>query len=237
MHTSPRKLGLLGGVTWESSVVYERLLNEGTRASLGGSHSADLIVRSYDFQPIADAMTADDWDGLAATFVRDAALLESGGAEAILICANTMHKIAGRVSAAVSVPLIHIIDVTADAILDAGLHTVALLGTGYTMRDPFYRDHMATRGVTTVVPDEADIAEVHRIIFEELGRGIIRSESRETLQSIVGGLAAGGAQGVIAGCTEIPLLLRAQDVHVPYFDSLTLHVEAALAFSLDSQPG
>ncbi len=234
METLPRKLGLLGGMTWESSVVYERLLNEGTRERIGGSHSADLIVRSYDFQGIADSMTAGDWSGLGDRFAADAAFLESAGAGAILLCANTMHKVADRVKGAISVPFLHIIDITADAILAAGLHTVALLGTGYTMRDPFYRDHMADRGVTTVVPDEEDVTEVHRIIFEELSRGVIRSESRETLQIIIGGLIGAGAQGVIAGCTEIPLLLHAQDVSVPYFDSLTLHVEAALNFSVGS---
>jgi aspartate racemase len=147
-----------------------------------------------------------------------------------------MHKVADRVASAVSVPFLHIIDATADAILGAGLKTVALLGTAYTMRDPFYHDHMATRGVTTIVPDEADAATVHRIIFEELARGVIRSESRETLQIIVRGLVDAGAQGVIAGCTEVPLLLRAQDLSVPYFDSLALHVDAALAFSVEYSP-
>ncbi len=232
MDTSPRKLGLLGGMTWESSIVYERLLNEGTRDRLGGSHSADLVVRSYDFQPLADASAASDWDGLARTFISDAVIVESAGAEAILICANTMHKVADQVAAAISIPLIHIIDVTANAILAAGLDTVALLGTGYTMRDSFYRDRMATHGITAIVPMENDAAEVHRIIYDELAKGVIRSESRETFQVIVAGLVDAGAQGVIAGCTEIPSLLRAENVSVPYFDSLTLHVNAALDFSV-----
>ena len=232
MITSPRRLGLLGGITWESSVLYERLLNEGTRERLGGSHSADLIVRSYDFQAIADATSAGDWDGLGDRFAADAAFLESAGAEAILLCANTMHKVADRVSGAISIPFLHIIDATADAILAAGVRTVALLGTAYTMRDPFYRDHLAARGISTLVPGEADLAAVHAVIYDELAKGVFLDESRATLQRIVEELATKGAEGVIAGCTEIPLLLRAEDVEVPYFDSLALHVEAALDFSL-----
>jgi aspartate racemase len=219
-------------MTWESSLVYERLLNEGTQERLGSSHSADLLVRSYDFQSIADAMTAGDWDGLGDRFASDATFLESAGAEAILLCANTMHKVADRVSGAISVPFLHIIDATADAILAAGLNTVALLGTAYTMRDPFFRDYLAGHGITANVPGESDIATVHAIIFDELAKGVFLDESRTTLRRIVEELAQKGAEGVIAGCTEIPLLLRAEDVDIPYFDSLALHVEAALEFSI-----
>jgi aspartate racemase len=219
-------------MTWESSLVYERLLNEGTRDRMGGSHSADLLVRSYDFQPIADAMTSGDWDGLGDLFAADAVLLESAGAEAILLCANTMHKVADRVTEAVSVPFLHIIDATADAILAAGLDTVALLGTAYTMRDSFYRDRLAAHGVTALVPEEPDIATINGVIFGELARGVVLDESREAFQRIIGKLVARGAEGVIAGCTEIPLLLLAEDVDLPYFDSLAIHVDAALDFSL-----
>ncbi len=233
MDHPPRKLGLLGGMTWESSLVYERLLNEGTQERLGGSRSADLLVRSYDFQAIADAMTAGDWEGLGDRFAADAVLLEAAGAEAILLCANTMHKVASRVAEAVSVPFLHIIEVTADAILASGLTTVALLGTSYTMRDAFYRDHMTTRGVTALVPEEPDIATINEVIFGELAKGVFLDESRDAFRRIVDELEAKGAEGVIAGCTEIPLLLHAEDVDVPYFDSLSLHVEAALDFSLD----
>ncbi|MBN2176576.1 MAG: aspartate/glutamate racemase family protein [Demequinaceae bacterium] len=234
MESSPRRLGLLGGMTWESSVLYERLLNEGTRDRLGGAHSADLVVRSYDFQELADASSAGDWIGLGDRFATDAALLESAGAEAILLCANTMHKVADRVSSAVSVPFLHIVDATADAISAAGPKTVALLGTAYTMRDPFYRDHLNSRGIAALVPDEADIAAIHAIIYDELAKGVFLDESRKRLQRIVRDLVGKGAEGVIAGCTEIPLLLRAEDVDLPYFDTLTLHVQAALDFSLGS---
>lgn len=224
-------------MTWESSVLYERLLNEGTRDRLGGSHSADLIIRSYDFQAIADATSAGDWAGLGDRFATDAALLESAGAEAILLCTNTMHKVADRVSSAVSVRFLHIIDATAEAILAAGLKTVALLGTAYTMRDPFYRDHLAGRGIATLVPGEEDIAAIHAIIFDELAKGVFLAESRANLQRIVSELVGKGAEGFIAGCTEIPLLLRAEDLDVPYFDSLALHVEAALDFSVRTTLG
>ncbi len=225
-------LGLLGGMTWESSLLYERLLNEGTRDRLGGSHGADLIVRSYDWQSIAEALAADDWDGVGDRLARDAALLEASGAEAILLCVNTMHKVADKVVDAISVPFFHIVDVAADAILNAGLTTVALLGTGYTMRDPFYRDRMAARGVTTITPDEPDMATVNEIIFGELAKGIFLDDSRDTIRRIVAGLVDKGAEGVVAACTELPLLLRAEDVDVPYFDSVALHVQAALDFSL-----
>ncbi|GMA35411.1 aspartate/glutamate racemase family protein [Demequina litorisediminis] len=154
--TAPRRLGLLGGITWHSSIEFERLLNEGVNARLGGSSAADLVVRSYNFQQIADAQAAGDWDGLGATFAADARALEAAGAEAILICANTMHKVAPAVAGGIGIPLVHMLDATADAIEAAGLDTVALLGTGYTMRDPFYRDHMAARGITTIVPAEPE---------------------------------------------------------------------------------
>lgn len=232
MRTNPRRLGLLGGITWHSSIDYERALNEGVNAALGGSSSADLIIRSYDFQQIADAQAKGDWDNLGITFAKDAATLESAGAEAIIICANTMHLVAPHVQAAVSIPLIHMLDVTAAAIQEAGLHTVALLGTGYTMRMPFYRDHMAARGITVIAPDEPDLTATHDLIYDELARGIIRDEGRDLVLGVTGRLLERGAQGVIAGCTEIPLVLTQNDLDVPYFDTVQLHVAAALDFAL-----
>lgn len=220
-------------MTWESSLLYERLLNEGTRDRLGGSHGADLIIRSYDWQSIAEYLAADDWEGAGDRLAADAVMLEAAGAEAIILCANTMHKVAHRVASAVSIPFLHIIDVAADAILSSGLTTIALLGTGYTMRDPFYRDHMAARGVTTIAPDEPDMATIDEIIFGELAKGVFLDESRETLRRIAGDLVGKGAEGVIAACTELPLLIHAEDVDVPFFDSVALHVQAALDFSLN----
>jgi len=232
VRATPRRLGLLGGITWHSSIDYERALNEGVNEALGGSSSADLIVRSYDFQQIADAQAAGDWDGLGATFAADARALQAAGAEAILICANTMHLVAPAVQAAITVPLIHMLDVTADAIAAAGLDTVALLGTGYTMRMPFYRDHMAARGITVIVPDEPDLTATHDLIYEELARGIVRDEGRDLVLGVTGRLLERGAQGVIAGCTEIPLVVTQNDLTVPYFDTVALHVASALTFAL-----
>lgn len=233
MRTKPRRLGLLGGITWHSSIDYERALNEGVNDALGGSSSADLIIRSYDFQQIADAQSAGDWDGLAATFAKDARALEAAGAEAIVICANTMHLVAPQVQQAISIPVIHMLDVTATAIKDAGLDTVALLATGYTMRMPFYRDHMAARGIEVIPPDEPDLTAVHDLIYEELARGIIRDEGRDLVLGVTGRLLDRGAQSVIAGCTEIPLVLTQNDLDVPYFDTVQLHVAAALNFALE----
>jgi len=233
MRTKPRKLGLLGGITWHSSIDYERALNEGVNEALGGSSSADLIVRSYDFQQIANAQAAGDWDRLGDTLAKDARALESAGAEAILICANTMHLVAPKVEAAVGVPLIHMLDVTADALVAAGVTRAALLGTGYTMRMPFYREHMAARGIEVIPPDEPDLTAVHDLVYQELARGIVRDEGRDLVLGITQRLLERGAQGVIAGCTEIPMVLTANDLDVPYFDTVRLHVDAALAFALD----
>ncbi|MFV0287384.1 MAG: aspartate/glutamate racemase family protein [Demequina sp.] len=217
--TAPRRLGLLGGITWHSSIEFERLLNEGVNARLGGSSAADLVVRSYNFQQIADAQAAGDWDGLGATFAADARALEAAGAEAILICANTMHKVAPAVAGAIGIPLVHMLDATADAIEAAGLDTVALLGTGYTMRDPFYRDHMAARGITTIVPAEPELTEVHDLIYGSLARGVVPDGARAWIRGVYDQLRDRGAQGVISGCTEIPMVLTAADVDEPYFDS------------------
>jgi len=233
MRTKPRKLGLLGGITWHSSIDYERALNEGVNEALGGSSSADLIVRSYDFQQIANAQAAGDWDRLGDTLAKDARALESAGAEAILICANTMHLVAPKVEAAVGVPLIHMLDVTADALVAAGVTRAALLGTGYTMRMPFYREHMAARGIEVIPPDEPDLTAVHDLVYQELARGIVRDEGRDLVLGITQRLLERGAQGVIAGCTEIPMVLTANDLDVPYFDTVRLHVDAALAFALE----
>ncbi|WP_430868165.1 aspartate/glutamate racemase family protein [Demequina aurantiaca] len=232
MRTSPRRLGLLGGITWHSSIEMERALNDGVNAALGGSSSADLLVRSYNFQHIADAQSAGDWEGLGRQFAADAVALQAAGAEAIMICANTMHKVAPAVEAAIDVPLIHMLDATADAILAAGLNTVALLGTGYTMRDPFYRDHMAARGITTIAPAEPALSELHELIYGSLAKGVVPPGAREQVLEIFAPLFDQGAQGMISGCTEIPMVVTQGDLEVPYFDSAQLHVEAALRFSL-----
>ncbi|WP_062210710.1 aspartate/glutamate racemase family protein [Demequina oxidasica] len=236
MRTTPRRLGLLGGITWHSSIEMEREINEGVNAALGGSNSGDLVVRSYNFQHIAELQAAGDWGGLGSEFAADAVALQNAGAEAIMICANTMHKVAPAVEAAIDVPLIHMLDATADAVLAAGLDTVALLGTGYTMRDPFYRDHMATRGITTIAPPEPALSELHELIYGSLAKGVVPVGARGQVLAILNPLLAQGAQGMISGCTEIPMVVTQADIEVPYFDSAGLFVDAALKFCLDDQP-
>lgn len=211
----------------------ERAINEGVNAALGGSSSGDLVVRSYNFQHIANLQAAGDWDGLGAEFAADAVALQSAGAEAIMICANTMHKVAPAVEAAIDVPLIHMLDATADAIIAAGLDTVALLGTGYTMRDPFYRDHMASRGIVTIAPAEPSAGELHELIYGSLAKGVVPPGSREQVLGMLEPLLEQGAQGMISGCTEIPMVVTQADLEVPYFDSAELFVDAALKFCLD----
>ena len=231
MRTSPRRIGLLGGITWHSTLEYERLLHEGIAAALPGQ-SADLVIRHYNFGEIAVSQAAGDWDGLAELFAVDARWLVEGGAEAILICANTMHLVAPQVAAAVDVPVIHIVDETAKAIRGAGLDTVALLGTGFTMRMPFYRDRMAEFGVTTLAPDEPDLTAIHELVYDDLANGIVTDAGRALGKRVTAGILERGAQGVVAGCTEIPMVMTADDVDVPYFDALALHARAAVEFSL-----
>jgi aspartate racemase len=228
-----RTLGLLGGMSWESSAVYYRRLNEGVRERLGGQHSASLVMWSADFAPIA-AMQADGrWDEATALLADAARGLESAGAEAILICANTMHRMAGEVAAAVDIPLIHVADVTADAIRAAGVQRPLLLATAFVMEQPFYRERLRARGVDTVVPLAPERRRLHAIIFEELVQGRFTAESRaEVVAMVERAIADHGADAAIFGCTEIGMLVPAGDISVPVFDTLELHVEAALAFAL-----
>jgi len=231
MRTSPRKIGLLGGISWHSTLDYERLLHEGVAAALP-DHTADLVIRHYDFGAIGQAQAAGDWDGLGRLFATDAQWLVDGGAEAILICANTMHLVAPAVEEAVDVPVIHIVAETAKAIVAAGLDTVALLGTGFTMRMPFYRERMALHGVTTIVPEEPDLQAIHDLVYTDLAHGVVTEHGRELAQRVTADVLARGAQGVIAGCTEIPMVMTAEDVDGPYFDALALHARAAVEFAL-----
>jgi len=220
-------------MSWESSAVYYRRLNGGVRQRLGGQHSAKLVMWSADFAPIA-AMQADGrWDEATAVLVDAARGLERAGAEAILICANTMHRMAGEVAAAVGVPLIHVADVTAAAIRAAGVQRPLLLATAFVMEQPFYRERLRARGVETLVPPEDERRWLHAIIFDELVQGRFEAGSRAEVLAMVDRAGADhGADAVIFGCTEIGMLVPAGDVSVPVFDTLELHVEAALAFAL-----
>jgi aspartate racemase len=225
-------IGMLGGMSWESSAEYYRLANELVRERLGGFHSARLVLASVDFATIERLQVEDRWEEAGQLLAEVATGLEAAGAEVLLLCTNTMHRVADQVQAAVSVPLLHIVDITALAVRAAGLSAVGLLGTAYTMDQDFYRDRMARNGVRLIVPAPDDRAEVHRVIFEELVLGVARDESRRAYQDIIVRLVDEGAEGVVLGCTEIELLIRAADSPVPVFPTTRLHVEAALAASL-----
>jgi aspartate racemase len=232
----PQVIGMLGGMSWESTAEYYRLANELVRNRLGGLHSARLVLASVDFAEIERLQVAGDWDRAGEILAEEAARLQAAGAELLVLCTNTMHKVADQVQAAVSVPLLHLADTTAGAVRTAGLTTVGLLATGFTMEQAFYRDRLAGHGLRVLVPDAADRAEVHRVIYEELCLGLVRDDSRELYRQVIERLVAAGAEGIILGCTEIELLIGAADSPVPVFPTTRLHVEAAVAVSLAGLP-
>lgn len=226
-------IGLIGGLSWESSAEYYRLINEAVRARLGGVASARCLMWSFDFAEVEALQAAGDWDAATALMVDAGRRLERGGAEVLLICSNTMHRMAGEVAGAVSVPLLHIADPTAARVKAAGLTRVGLLGTAFTMEQDFYKGRLATRhGLDVLVPEAEDRAVVHRIIYEELVQGRIEAASRDAYRAVIARLVARGAEAVILGCTEIMLLVRSEDSPVPLFDTTALHAEAAVAFAL-----
>ena len=228
-----KRLGLLGGMSWESSIEYERTINELVRERVGGVASADLLIRSFNFADIEELQRAGRWDEAGSVLAHAAANLVDGGADAIVLCTNTMHRLADVVQAAVAVPLIHIADATAAAVKAAGVGVVALLATRYTMEQDFYRGRLHDlHGLTVLVPDEPDRTVVHDIIYEELVRGVVSDESKSRYLEIIATLLARGAEGVIAGCTEIELLVGQDDLEVPYFPSAFLHAVAAVDFAL-----
>jgi aspartate racemase len=229
-----KRLGLLGGMSWESSVEYERIINRAVRDALGGVASADLVIRSFNFADIEQLQARDAWDDAGGMLAAAAADLEHAGAEAIVLCTNTMHEVAPAIERAISVPLLHIADATAAAVRARGVESVALLGTRFTMERESYVGRLRDQhGLTVLVPDEPDRTTVHDIIYGELVRGIVRDESRERYRAIIDRLIERGATGVIAGCTEIELLIGADDVAAPYFPTARLHAEAAARFALD----
>lgn len=229
-----RKLGLIGGISAESTVIYYQLLNRLVRERLGGLHSAELILWSVDFAPVAELQKAEDWDATGAQFAEAARRLEAAGAEAILICANTMHLNAPQVRAAVAAPLIHIADATAAALTARGLRRPLLLATRFTMEKAFYRDRLAELGLEALTPDEGDRAVLHAIIYDELCQGVVRPESKQIVLDMIAKGRAAGADGVIFGCTEIGLLLDPGETGLPTVDSAVAHCEAAVAFALDA---
>ncbi len=229
-----KKIGLIGGMSWESTALYYQIVNREIARRLGGLNSAPIHIISLNFADIAERQRADDWHGMGAILIDAARQLENAGAACVLIGTNTMHKLAPDVQAAIKVPLLHIADVTAAAILAQGITRVGLLGTRFTMEQPFYVDRLRSHGVECVVPNEADRAEVHRIIFEELCQGEIKETSRRKLQKICIDLSECDAQGIVLGCTELPLILGSGDTGLPLFDTTLLHALAAVDFALST---
>ncbi|MEU7639733.1 aspartate/glutamate racemase family protein [Streptomyces sp. NPDC039016] len=225
-------IGLIGGMSWESTAEYYRLLNELTRERLGGLHSAKCVLYSVDFAEIERLQVQGRWDEAGTVLAEAAGALEAAGAELLLICTNTMHKVADQVSSAVGVPLLHLADTTAEAVRGKGLRRVGLLGTAFTMEQDFYRGRLVDHGLDVVVPDAAGRETVHRVIYEELCVGVVKEESRAAYIAVIDELIAAGAEGIVLGCTEIELLVRPQDSPVPVFPTTRLHAEAAVARAL-----
>ncbi|WP_353111650.1 aspartate/glutamate racemase family protein [Microbacterium sp.] len=223
-----KTIGVLGGMSWESSLSWYRMANEQIRERLGGYHSASILLDSLDFADIEALQAVGDWDAAGRILAAHAERLEAAGAGLVVLCTNTMHLVADRITAAITVPFIHIGDSTSEAIVKEGLTTVGLLGTAFTMEQTFYRDRLARHGVTSVIPDEEDRATVHRIIYDELVKGIITEQSRQAYREVIVRLAESGAEGVVLGCTEIELLISQADSPVPVFPTTSLHVTAAL---------
>lgn len=228
-----KTIGLIGGMSWESTVVYYQLLNRLTREQCGGLHSAQLLLWSFDFAKIEALQAANQWSEATKEMIGAARRLEKGGAQCIVICTNTMHKMADEVAAAVDIPLIHIADATAAAIQAANVKKPLLLATRYTMEQDFYKGHLADQhGINVTIPNDNDRTVVHEIIYNELCLGIVQADSREKYQHIVQRSVDDGADGVILGCTEVGLLLSPQDIPVKAFDTTELHARAALQFAL-----
>ena len=228
-----KTIGLIGGMSWESTTLYYQFLNRIARDRLGGQHSASLVMVSIDFAPMARLQAAGLWDEATTQMIDAARRLERAGAEAIVICANTMHLMADEVAAAVSVPLIHVAEATASEIIIAGVKRPLLLATRYTMEQPFYRGRLRRHGVEALVPSEPDRARLHAIIYDELIQGRFKLSSKEAIVAMVESAVRGeGVDGVILGCTEFGLLLKPDDLPVPMFDTTEVHAKAAMAFAL-----
>lgn len=228
-----KTIGLIGGMSWESTIPYYRLINEGIKQHLGGLHSASLLLHSVDFHEIEACQASGEWDKAGEMLAQAALGLERAGAEGILLCTNTMHKVASHIETRCSLPFLHIADATGRAIAATDMQRVALLGTRYTMEQDFYRGRLETQfGIESIVPDEADRARINQIIFEELCLGTFSDASRHYYLSVIDKLAKQGAQGVIFGCTEIGLLVPAEESPIPVFDTTAIHAVDAVEFML-----
>ncbi|THV38483.1 aspartate/glutamate racemase family protein [Glycomyces buryatensis] len=229
-----RTIGLIGGMSWQSSAEYYRLINELTHARLGGQHNAESIMLTVDFAEIEAMQRQGDWEASGKRLATAAVALERAGADLVALCTNTMHLNADAIEAAIDSPFVHLLDTVAASVRAAGLTTVGLLGTRFTMEMGFFSDRMAEHGITVRTPPAEARAEVHDIIFTELTLGIVREESREAYRRIMNGLAADGSEGIIFGCTEIPLLVDATDSPVPVFDTTRIHAERLVELALEA---
>lgn len=229
-----RMIGLIGGMSWESSAVYYRLINQEVQRRLGPLRSARVLMYSMDFGPVQQAQQDGRWDDAAAQLEDAARSLQRGGADCVVLCTNTMHKVADRIAAAVSIPFLHIADPVGEAARQSHASALGLLGTRYTMEQPFLRERLERRyGVKVLVPDDIERADIHQIIYEQLCAGVILDSSRQRCQSIIDSLARRGADAVILGCTEIMLLIGQDDSRLPLLDTTALHARAAVDFALD----
>lgn len=229
-----RTIGIIGGMSWESTQTYYQLINQGIKRELGGLHSADLLIHSLDFAPIASLQAQNDWQAMAASLIDSGRRLKAAGAEGLLIATNTMHKVADEVKVATDLPLIHIAEATAAAIKAQRLTQVGLLGTNFTMTEDFYKQRLVKSGLSVIVPEESERNDVHRIIYKELCQGQFTEASRQRYIEIIAQLANQEAQGVILGCTEIGLLIKQADSPIPVFDTTQIHAEAAVEFLLQA---
>lgn len=227
-----KTIGLIGGMSWESTQVYCRLLNQQVQAALGGHASAKLVLYSVDFAEIERLQHSGDWAATAVILADAARALERAGANFLVICTNTMHKVADEVAAAVRIPLLHIVDVVAEQLKQDGIESVGLLGTQFTMEQDFYRERLEHQGIRVLVPELAERQQIHRIIFDELCHGQCHPKSKTTYLAIIDELASAGAQGVILGCTEIGMLINNSDTKVPLYDTTNIHVDAIVATAL-----
>ncbi len=228
-----KTIGLLGGITCESSLVYYKLINEMTREKLGGHHAARSVMVSVDFADIQPLTEAGDWDKVLAILLRAAQGIERGGADLLLLCANTAHKLADEIGRGIGIPIVHIVDATAGEIKKSGFNKVGLLGTRFTMEEEFFKGRLrAKHGIEAIVPGREMRERVHRIIIDELALGVIKPSSREEVRKSIDGLVAIGVQAVILGCTELPLLITQEQVRIPLFETTTIHARAAVEQAL-----
>jgi aspartate racemase len=226
-------LGLIGGTSWLSTMDYYRLINQGINEKLGDLNFAECIIYSFNYADIKRNNDANDWDANLKMITAAGLHLKNSGAKGVVLCANTMHKLADQLEQNIQLPIIHIATATANAVNDAGFKKVALLGTKFTMEEPFFRDKLTEKGIEILIPDDEERKFIHYSIFEELGRGLLKAETKRFYVDVINKLAKQGAEGIILGCTEIPLLISSADVDIPLFDTALIHSKAAVEFALE----